>query len=121
MAGLRRPKTLKRHKKIIESAKNQKTSRVMQILALRSSTRSLHFTGKRGFRIGTDRHTDSGITDIATKKLNQPTGPIQGKGLTVQAIVMKIATFKLNCQKRVVERNSTFWNSTGNTIFFYKI
>ena len=51
--------------------------RGMPILAIRSSTRSLQFPGKRVFRDGTEKHTDTRLTDIATSRLNQLSWPIQ--------------------------------------------
>ena len=64
----------KTQKRIFQTAKNllkqqkPKTSRGMPILAIRSLTRSLQYTGKRVFREGT--HTHRQHTDIATYMLN---------------------------------------------------
>ena len=57
--------------------KKTNTSRGMPILPIRSSTRSLQFTGKRGFHDG--RQTDNLRTSRLRAWLNQPSGPIQWK------------------------------------------
>ena len=66
------PKTGRRKtRKKSSNMQNPKMSRSMPTLVIHSSTRSLHSTGKWGFRDGTHRHTE----DSQTLRL----GPIQWK------------------------------------------